>query len=465
MGNSSSTNVFLTVHDSRTCITAGSTLSGEIRCPDHTVSNDIFTGVTLYFIGKEDVEVQYTELSHGTKGGGAKFKAAKRDILRTIIPLDTSRASVEAGRYPFQFHIPDQLPSSMHYKDGNGGYCAIRYKVKLHLLRGRDQEIPLEIMAKPPTTSSVPSVPDPAPTRISFLYCVPQGSITWAAGVDNTRVGVGENVTINLGMKNESFTKLERVTAKLKQTVEWHSSGHSSTNKTMLRASSFDRTDSMGPCNTKDGKTSSQAAAAASQPTTVYEEVLNTVQGGKHQVTFPIPDYVPQSYAGRLIKIQYYISITAKTPSGFTSPKIHIPIEIVSPKNTPPVVTARVIPMPSAPPRSLDEFWAARDDDAPYLSNEFLASAVVVGEGGEEERLLGSDECKTSMMGMNEYTVEESLGPSAPAFGTTLIEPSGSVRGEQTTTPAVDETTEPPAFDTTLTEPSGSAQRKRTSTY
>mmetsp|Transcript_52604 Transcript_52604/g.111722 ORF Transcript_52604/g.111722 Transcript_52604/m.111722 type:complete len:467 (+) Transcript_52604:296-1696(+) len=466
MGNSSSTNVFLTVNDSRTCIMAGSTLSGEIRCPDHTVSNDLFTGVALYFIGKEDVEVQYTELSsHGTRGGGAKYKAAHRDIVRTVIPLDTSRSSIEAGRYPFQFHIPDQLPSSMHYKDGNGGYCAIRYKVKLHLLRGRDQEVQLEIMAKPPNTQPVPSIPDPAPTRISYLYCLPQGSITWAAGVENTRVGVREDVTINLGIKNESSTELHRVTAKLKQKIEWHSSGHSSTNKSIIRASCFERTDSVD--HYKDGSTTQ----------TVYQDVLNSIHEGNNRVTFQIPDYVPQSYVGRLIKIQYYVSITAKTPSCYTNPKIHIPIEIVSPRNTPTVVTARAIPTPSAPPMSFDECFGSsnnngfdsNDDNVAHFSDTFLVSAVPINDGGEHDYLLDSVEGKPSMNGMNDCTpcmtktndctANQNMSPPAPTFDrTTLSKPSGYAVGE-TPEPAL------PALDATLTESSGSAQRKRTSTY
>ena len=136
MGNSSSAakNVFLSVNGSRTCVQAGSTITGELRCPQ-AVSNDPFSGVTLYFIGKEDVEVMYKEAGAGAKHGGPKYKTAKRDIIRTIIPFDTSQDAVRAGRYPFEFHIPDQLPSSFYYKDGNGGFCAIRYKIKLHQLR------------------------------------------------------------------------------------------------------------------------------------------------------------------------------------------------------------------------------------------------------------------------------------------------------------------------------------------
>lgn len=375
MGSSWSTNVFLSVNNT-TCITAGSEISGEIRCPDHSVSNDIFSGVTLYFIGKEDVEVRYTEAGHGTRGGGVKYKSAKRDIVRTMIPLDTSRA----GRYPFRFKIPDQLPSSMNYKDGNGGYCSIRYKVKLHLMRGRDQEIPVNIRAKPPSNAPIPSVADPITTRIGFMYCVPQGSITWAACVDDTRVGVGEQLIINLGLKNESLTKLERVTAKLKQSVEWHTPGHSSSNKSIIRSTSFSKTDSWSPLGKaqlrRRRKSESNTITQATQPLTVYEEVLDTVQEGTNRVIFPIPEYVCQSYTGKLIKIYHYVSVTAKTPSCFTSLKHHIPIEVVSPRSTP-IVEAQLLPNPSAPP-----LWFS---DSSLGANNAPATAFVVGAAIQEE--------------------------------------------------------------------------------
>lgn len=409
-------------------------LSGELRCPDHSVSNDLFSAVTLYFIGKEDVEVRYTESSYGSKGGGPKYKAAKRDIIRTIIPLDTSRNSVMAGRFPFQFYIPAQLPSSMYCKDGNGSYCSIHYKVKLKmkLSRGRSQEVPIEIVAKPPSPVPIPSSVDPMTTRIQMLYCIPQGSMTWAAGVDDTRVGVGEQVTINLGMKNESLAKLERVTAKLKQTVEWHSSGHSSIKKSVIRSSSFEKTDSMKPwskdqlkvvkCRSRDSRT-----PPGSQPLTVYEEVLDTVQDGNNRVTFPIPEYVFQSYTGRLIKVHHYVSVKAKTSSCLTNPKVHIPIEIVSPRNTPTVVTAQVIPPPpSAPPMPSNDSSAS--DALPLNASNLygIHAPSVAGTGGEEIvvgyaepiPLAGADEAQPlndtadpPSRGKGECSPSESPGP------------------------------------------------------
>ena len=152
-------------------------------------------------------------------------KASKHDIIRKIIPIDMS--SRHDSRFPFQFHIPDQLPSSMYHinSDGNGGHCAIRYKVKMHLRHGLDQEIPLDIISNPPSFVPHPSIAEPMLSRIQYMCCIPQGSVCWAARVDNTRIGVGEDLHIKLGIKNESLARLECVTAKLKQTVHWSADG------------------------------------------------------------------------------------------------------------------------------------------------------------------------------------------------------------------------------------------------
>ena len=351
------------------------------------------------------MEVCYTESGRGS-GSGPKYKAAKRDIIRTIIPIDMS--SHHDGRYPFQFRIPDQLPSSMYHKDGNGGYCAVRYKVKMHLRHGLDQEIPIDIISKPPSSVPHPSSADPMLSRIQFMYCIPQGSVTWAAGVDNTRIGVGEDLQINLGIKNESLAKLERVTAKLKQNVQWQSPSHHSINKSIVRSTSFARTDSMLEWN-KDQlrvKKHCTKGSLAAQPLTVYEEVLETLQEGNNRVTIPIPEYICQSYTGRLIKIDHYISITAKTPSCFTSPKIHIPIEIVSPGDTPVVVAAHAIPIeytpaPSAPP--FDFGASTTDADMPTLSSTLMVAASPVSNENKQEE----DEEEEIMVGINVQSVSD----------------------------------------------------------
>ena len=393
MGNlsSSSTNVFLSVHNSHTKILAGSTISGEIRCPNNSITNDIYSGVTLYFIGKEDTDVLYDSGSHGHK----HYSSKKRDIVRTIIPLDTSHAAFKAGRFPFSFHILDQLPSSMFYKDGNGGFCQIRYRCKLQIRGRAAQEVPIEIMAKPPLYST-PSLVDPTIERIQMLHCIPRGGITWSIAVDNTRVGVGETLSISLGIKNESLVKLEHVNAKIIQIVEWHTSGHSSTNKSFIRSATFSKTDSMRPKSKaqlrliKSRKVFS--STSQSRRLTGQEEVTKAVQEGHNQLTFTIPQHACQSYTGRLIKIRHYVSIEAKASSCYTSPKIEIPIEIVSPRDTP-IVVVQAIPM--APSATLPPFFSSgsvpycekvqSSGASPYIANTFIVSSDAAATKNNEE--------------------------------------------------------------------------------
>ena len=385
MGNSvsSSTNFFLYVNEPRS-FTAGSTVSGEVRCPDRSISNGIFgRGVKLYFIGKEDVEVVSSGRGGCTEDDGSKkSKVAKHDIVRIVIPFDTPSA-VSAGRYPFQFHIPDRLPSSMFFRDENGGHCSIRYKVKMRVVKGTDQEVPIKIVAKSPSTAPMPNRAGRV-QRITFLRCIPQGSVSWSAGVYDDRVGVGENLVINLAIKNNSWARLERVSAELEETVEWRTSRRHS--------SKVSRTYDPHPSNFKLSKSKrprrltilsrakkTQGTEGSTSQAGQHEAYVDTEREDNTQVlTFPIPEYVCQSYSGRLFKIRHCVRIKAKTPTFYTSPNIHIPIEVVCPRDVP-IVTAMLTPEPSAPP-----LWSEPDQDyslstaAPHIAS--APSAVVVGE-------------------------------------------------------------------------------------
>ena len=274
-----------------------------------------------------------------------------------------------------------------------------------------------------------------------------EGSMTWAAGTNDTRVGKGESLTINLGIKNDSLAKLERVTCKLKQNVEWHTARHSSTNKSIIRSSSFSKTDSMNAksknqlklmkTSKKGAKLVGSTTQRPDKPLTAYEEILHSVQEGNNKLSFPIPDYVCQSYTGRLMKIRHYISIKAKTPSCYTDPKIHIPIEIVSPRDTP-VVQAHAIPFPSAPPFLSSEsdsyLYASAGGDtiaSPYIATTFVISGdTATNEEEDEEEIVvdafAMDNSKQpSMTGADDqHSVNYENTEILPApFDSRLIEP------------------------------------------
>ena len=140
------------------------------------------------------------------------------------------------------------------------------------------------------------------------------------------------------------------------------------------------------------------SSASQSRRLTVQEEVTKAVQEGHNQLTFTIPQHACQSYTGRLIKVRHYVSIKAKASACYTSPKIEIPIEIVSPRDTP-IVVAQAIPIP--PSASLPPFFSSgvvpyydnvqSSDASPYIANTFLVSsdaAAATKNNGEEDAAL-----------------------------------------------------------------------------
>ena len=189
MGNSSSSK-YVTLQAATNSLSAGSNLSGSIlvSIPENFASStDLLTGASLLFIGKEDTKVEYTTSStdsNGNRHTQRRHAYAKRDLLRAPIPLTArlNRTSVNAGSYeiPFQYKLPDDLPSSF-YHASHGGRCSIRYKLKLQFRGNGSKELPLEITSKPYVGPPLPHLVQPVTSPVSLCCCIPRGSITVAA--------------------------------------------------------------------------------------------------------------------------------------------------------------------------------------------------------------------------------------------------------------------------------------------
>lgn len=108
---------------------------------------------------------------------------SKRDILRAVISLTVNGSNdVNAGSYriPFQYKLPDDLPSSF-YHSSHGGHCSIRYKLKLQFKGNNSKELPLQIISKPYVGPAMPQLVQPVTYPVSICCCIPTGSITVAA--------------------------------------------------------------------------------------------------------------------------------------------------------------------------------------------------------------------------------------------------------------------------------------------
>jgi hypothetical protein len=295
-------------------VVAGSYLSGSCSA-----------GIcSLYFTGTECTKVVYTSSSSGSSGHPHESYSTVT-IVRSIINIDSPRRA--SAKAPFQFYIPDQLPSSMYHKDGNGSYICVSYQLKLQLGREVIEVIPLRVIAKPsldPLRRIVSE--DHVRRRIMLAGCIPKGFVETSIKVDNTRLGSGEVMTIDLEILNNSSVDIEWISATLIEQVDWHSRGHCTSDKIYLASQKFPDTLAMkSNARKRQGMTKIQ-------PNNSQDSDYRSIMTSSSKVRIRIPDNSLQTYEGNMFEVKHYLSIKAKTRCGYTNVKIHIPVAISSSK-------------------------------------------------------------------------------------------------------------------------------------
>ena len=416
MGNSASNNLVLNLNESGH-ITAGSTLSGTVCAVVPPGANTASIGLSLFLIGKEDVKVRYTE-QHSANAGAStsvtRYSYAKRDIVRMVIPVLSSGSSspFQARQYavPFQVQIPDHLPSSMNHH-GDGGYCSIVYKLKAEIKGGWSNpktELPLTIVAKPPSSAPVSNFVAPVSTNIETMCCIPRGTITIAANVDDTRVGLGETLNVDFGCKNEATVEIQFVKAKVYQKVRWSSGHHHSQSKMSIAENNFDLTGAM-PALSKTDQNQFQedvdnGIRSRGVTDDMYREILSAVRDGSNKVTLHVPYTTCPTYLGSLITVEHKLEILAKTPCGSTDPKIKVPLQIVTPPDDATHSDPSASPMQSVPP--VPDGW----DSGNYTtlaSNAGGGGTTSYGGdvvSGEEEIVVDSFDLPSNLGGPSDYS-------------------------------------------------------------
>jgi hypothetical protein len=422
MGNSSSNSLHINLNES-SLIVAGSTLSGTISAVVPPGGNASSIGLSLYLIGKEDVCVRYNHTIRYTDSDGNsqtrtehKYSYSKRDIVRTVIPLlstESSSAEFQAGgqyAVPFQVQIPDNVPSSMMH-GADGGHCNIVYKLKAEAKGGMfnpKQELPLTIVAKPPSSSPVPNLVTPVSTDIKLCCCIHKGTITIAANVDDTRVGGGEILSVDFGCKNEASADLKNVIATIKQEVRWSSHGHSSYTHQAITQNNFSLTDEMRARSKSQlrqiNSDMDSGMRSRGMSDDMYREILAAVRDGSNKVRLLIPFNACSTYQGSLIEVQHYLTIEANTGFGSTNPKIRIPLQIVTPEDRGSPDTSTTPSPANVTPLSGD--WTTIQADTGGGGFTSYGGDVVDGEG---EITIDSFDLPTNIGGPTEYSLPSLL--------------------------------------------------------
>jgi len=212
--------------------TAGSTLRGKVYL---SISNRQSTGVAaqilqLRLVGKESSVVHHT--SSNDSHTDDHYERSSHTFFQVDHPLYTfinQRAPSGQYEYPFQFKLPDNLPSTMKARDGKST-CEVEYELVATLVQpggggifnshpNSKKTISVWATAREPTDSSVQHPPDDIP--VNSCCCCEKGSMTLEACVNKTVVLHNDSIQVQYRCQNNSSMDVHAVKIQLEQVIQW----------------------------------------------------------------------------------------------------------------------------------------------------------------------------------------------------------------------------------------------------
>ena len=345
-----------------------------VTAPEGAQAKDI--QLHVYFTGKEDVCVHYYETQHYTDSNGnsssrrvSRYEYAKRDICRISIDVagagTPNKNDFQQGNYafPFSFDLPKSLPTSM-FHSGDGGHCSIKYKVKAELKgkwRNRSNDVEINVIAVPPDSAPVPHLVSPSTERIKSCCCFDRGSVTFGASLDDSRVGNGEEIKIDMGCKNESATDITSVKAEIYESVTWSGYSHRNHTCNVIATKEFQKTDLMEKKEKHEMKMirseEKNGIRSRSGNDELFREIYQMLHDGKNSTILSLPMTILHDYAGLSIQVSHLVTLTINTPCCSRNPSSSVVLNVVTPKSVEQALLNSNGNAPSAP--ELPQGWEA----------------------------------------------------------------------------------------------------------
>jgi Arrestin (or S-antigen), N-terminal domain len=235
-------------------VSSNSKLTGTIRLDFATDTKG--SEITLEFSGREQTLVRHRREENNdnaaiTTSSDYYMRATSNRtlILVNLPPVDCSSLvrhskdqtmMIAAGQYelPFTIDLPNILPSSCR-AEYDGSYCEIVYFLKAELqgsgvVQNYQAQIEVPVAAAPLTREPIPYVVPPEMESINMLCCFPQGTITVAARVADTKLDRGEILNVGLACRNNSSSTIAAITITLHQECEWEAERYRQLQKDVL---------------------------------------------------------------------------------------------------------------------------------------------------------------------------------------------------------------------------------------
>jgi len=309
----------------------------------------------LYVTGREWVKVSRLQAKR------------KKEAERVFLSLGAVQLEDFTGKtlhpgsvysFPFQIPLSDSLPSSTKFSNVTKDvHMKIEYKV---MVAGcyATQEQSFIVASTPLPDEQVPCMIPPVIQQLKTVTGYGQGPLAFAASVQDTHIGRGEPLQVNLSTKNDSMVDIQKIELKIVQVISTKNASASAAevidgeeeqneadsaflteeNFHNMKSLSFKHdllvqsiVESDGLLAKKHSREHADQATFHRSPdeeeqllNEIFEELLTNA----HPYTLLCPDSARDSYSGRLIHIQHYLKIKLITDALTENPSIKIPLKI-----------------------------------------------------------------------------------------------------------------------------------------
>lgn len=400
MGNSGSA---LGIQLDQTEVYSGGTISGKVflQVTKETSADTL----QIMFEGKEHSHVVYTKDEDKDYQDRTYHAYANRTLVQVLglqparspgpdlpayarpppqidVPLERfPTGSVAPGNYEFPFSVtlPPGLPTSMYASSDDifgGGDCSISYKLKARLHRpgmmtsDTKATRSINVQSAPLPPSPVPFYGPPEKLPVQMCCCLDRGQIYIATGVDDTLLGRGQSVGVNVAIENESTMSLESVSITITETVEWWVndgwgdrisntcerdiaqtmwkmdtlSGLGAVSKEMLKAAKEDATP-WSCCTSR--RAAARNPGAARTRASRLEALAAALNSGEQREKVTVTPDARDSYMGSCLSTTHRCYVTSALKTLFAiDPELEVPVRI----GTPPVAMGTVLAPTAVPP-------------------------------------------------------------------------------------------------------------------
>ncbi|CAB9510736.1 Arrestin domain containing [Seminavis robusta] len=237
-------------------------------------------------------------------------------------------------KFPFQFKLDENLPSSMGtVKKGDAhariGYClgaVIRGSGALQHYEAR-QDVAVE--GTPAPQQSVPYIMNPSVHPISYLGLWNKGDMCIDAKMLDTNLVPSQQAGILLSIKNCSRATAKSVSLSLQEIVDWKASSIDSTHfrksSTTLVSQDFSLENPSKPLD----KGTIQEIKACGTTSTTMQELIKSTDAQALRLP-PVPQHATADLKGQNIRVSHQLVVTVKTRGRYTNPEFIIPVGVFS---------------------------------------------------------------------------------------------------------------------------------------